>query len=116
MRAVLSTVLGFSFTSSRFIPDRVVHFAGLVACALLAAYLANLLFKLSKRTGNSNEKGCLTITAVVTGAMLAFLIVGLIFHLRLLTVAISAITIVPFVILLPEMIGITIRNWRDRRK
>jgi hypothetical protein len=107
-------VIPLSWMSRGWIPDRVVDWLGVIAGALLVAYLVNLFVKMRRPDADSSAKGCIGFVALLTGLLLVLLIVGLVFHVRLLTLAVAAITEVTLLFLAPEIVRMVIRDWRNK--
>ena len=111
-----AAALAAALAATRFIPDRFVLPLGIVAAVLLAVYLLNLLLKLRGANADPSAKGCLVPVAMITAAMLALLIVGLAFHIQFLAYAISVVTAVAVLFLIPDMIKMTLRKWKENRR
>jgi hypothetical protein len=98
------------------IPERWVFPLGGIAAALLLAYLLNLLLKSRDPKLDSNGSSWLGMAAVFSGALLAILTVGLIFRIRLLVVIVTVVTLVPVIFLAPDVVRMSLRDWRQNRK
>jgi hypothetical protein len=101
-----------SWISHGWIPDRVVDWLGVIAGVLLVAYLVNLLVK--ARKPDPSAQGCFPVMVFIVATMLAVLIVGLVFHVRVLTAFVAGITDVTVIFLAPEIVGMMIRDWRNK--
>jgi hypothetical protein len=99
-----------SSISHGWIPDRVVDWLGVIAGILLFAYLVNLFLKMRRPEADSSARGCFGVVAIITGTLLALLVTGMVFHLRLLTVAVAVITQVTVIFLAPEIVRMMIRD------
>jgi hypothetical protein len=115
MRQGFREILSFGLAPRSVIPEHWILPLGLVAGVLLLAYLLNLLLKLRNRKLDSNARGCFGLVAIVIGTLLAVLIIGMAFRIRLLVVIVASVTLVPVVFLVPDVVRMILRDWRARR-
>jgi hypothetical protein len=109
------TVVDYWLAAHSLIPEGLIFPLGIVAGILLLAYLVNLLLKLRSRKFDSNAKGWFGLAGIVTSTLLVILVVGMVFRVRLLIVMVAAVTLVPVLILAPEIAWMIFRDRREKR-